>query len=165
MCNYVLDYSLYGEVGMPRTGRPRLVDAAYCLDLKARDPKWTDARIAEEIYKGEVGRSAVSRAISNYKARNGERKPPEFPWAVRSKHARGSVYQTLVTLRHWEEHVQLTDVELVALQTFLRLLDLQEVIVAYHPKTGFHWLPRRPGDSESYFQVREFDEAGQPILG
>lgn len=105
-------------------------------------------------------------AIEKRKARLGARPVPEWPWEVAPKHRKDSLYQTLETLYYFELNEALTDEEKTAVRQFVRMLDQYRAVWTYHRKSGFHMVSRRPGDnSESYFQSREFDEAGQPILG
>jgi hypothetical protein len=155
-----------GEASMPRTGRPATVDGAHAFGLKTRDPKkWTDQRIADEFYKGEVTKQAVTKAIAMHKARDGHRPPPKWQWDVLLKHAQDSLYQTLVAVYYFEQGEPLSDEERTAVKPMLDLLDGQGVVVTYHKKSGFHFTARQAEDDASYFQERSFSASGELLVG
>lgn len=144
-----------------------MIDAAWATSLHDRGRSAEE--IADQVYRDTGKRvtvRAVFLAIEKYKARSGARPAPAWPWEVLAKHRKDSLYQSLETLYYSELGMGLTDEEKTAVRQLARMLDQYQGVWTYHRKSGFHMVPRRPGDRpDSYFQQRSFDEDGQPIMG
>ena len=138
--------------------KPRVLPSTQDL-LTLVDQGMTHAQIANHIYltTGEiVNRSAISVALSRAgKTKTLPRYKETLPWKVATEHAGEYPARMLRLLGRRNAGNRLTQQDEARLNSWIEMLDSENVIVAYGPEVGFLYVdPDERGDKPDGLPIR-----------
>ena len=118
--------------------------------LKWRDEGLTHKQMAERVSQMEgvtVGRSAISAALTRAGETDKLRYDDWVPWSVSDKH-NGAYPVTMLRAMARYLRTGKSDNLTGYSRSYLHQLRRGNVVIAYHPDTGFWIVPRQEGDGE-----------------
>ena len=137
---------------------------------KMLDLGWTHQEIADEAYRRtgkKVTRGAITMAVR--RAGLSDREVPRYhetiPWRVEARHAKHNAARNLRLLGRRLRGDELTEPYAQRLDSWLRRLEAENLVVGYWPDTeeGFFYVDPRPGDGENGIPIRVPDRSRKAV--